>query len=601
MKIKYFAVIIFAFCLSNVFAQTVGLEASVSKRTIAMGEPFEISFTANGNIEKFNPPGFSDFRVVGGPNQSSSMTSINGKTTVSIALSYDLIAVREGEYTIGTASATIDGKSYQSKPIKINVVKGNSASQSSGNNRAAAPDNLTTGNNSDIAQHLFIKAVANKTSVYQGEQITVTYKLYTNVSIVDIALDKLPDFNGFWSQEIKNDNQNIPWTQETINGTIYHVTDIKQIILFPERSGKLALDPLGMTFLIRQVVPSNDPIEQIFGGSYKDVKYKIKSTPVTIHVKSLPENGKPDSFQGAVGNFSIDAAIDHSELKANEALNYTLKVSGTGNLKLFRSPKLTFPPAIEAYDPKVSDNIQESLNGVSGSRTYTYLLIPRHEGRHTIAPFEFSYFNPATQKYVTLTTKGYTLAVAKGDPASNVTTFSSRDQQEVKLLDKDVRYIKDTDEFKLSDNTFFGSVGFWVLLFLGPLLFIAAWFYRSWYRKQHKDLAKVKGRNANKVAAKHMANAHKQLQNGDKKLFYEAVYKGLYGYLSDKFTIAAADLNKENIAEQLRLRGKSDSLIDQLIETLDLCEMARYAPVVGTSEQEVYEKAKHIIQAVEKA
>jgi len=599
MKLKYFVLLIFTLCLNKVFAQG-GLEVSVSKNTVGVGEPFEISFTAKGNIEQFDPPSFSDFRVVGGPNQSSSMTSINGNTTVSIALSYDLTGVKEGVYTIGAANATIDGKSYRSKPIKIKVVKGNTASQNNGNN-GAEPDNLTTGNASDIAKHLFIKAVANKTSVYQGEQITVTYKLYTNVSIVDIALDKLPDFNGFWSQEIKNDNQRIPWTQETVNGTTYHVTDIKQIILFPERWGKLTLDPLGMTFLVRQVVPSNDPIEQFFGGSYKDVKYKIKSTPVTINVKMLPENGKPASFQGAVGNFSVEASADHLDLKANDALNYTLKISGTGNLKLLQSPKVKFAPAIEAYDPKVSDQITESLNGVSGSRTYTYLLIPRHEGNYDLTPFEFSYFNPATQKYVTLKTKDYHLTVAKGDPTSNVTAFSSSDQQEVKLLDKDIRYIKDADELTWSAHTFFGSIWFWLLLLLGPLLFMVAWFYRNWYREQNKDLAKVKGRNANKVAAKHMASAHKQLQNGNKKLFYEAVYRGLYGYLSDKFNIAAADLNKENIVDQLRLREKDGALINQLIETLDLCEMARYAPIVGISEQEVYEKSKHIIHAIEKA
>jgi len=598
MKLKYFALLIFTLYLNKVFAQG-GLDASVSKRTIAIGEPFEISFTAKGNIEQFDPPSFSDFRVVGGPNQSSSMTSINGNTTVSIALSYNLVGVKEGTYTIGAARATIDGKSYRSKPIKIQIAKGNSTSHQG--SKGAEPDNLTTGNASDMAKHLFIKAVANKTSVYQGEQITVTYKLYTNVSIVDIAMDKLPDFNGFWSQEVKNDNERIPWTQETINGTTYHVTDIKQIILFPERWGKLTLDPLGMTFLIRQVVPSNDPIEQFFGGSYKDVKYKIKSTPVTIDVKALPENGKPASFQGAVGHFSVEASADHLDLKANEALNYSLKISGTGNIKLLRSPKVKFDPAIEAYDPKVSDQITASLNGVSGSRSYTYLLIPRHEGSYDITPFEFSYFNPATQKYVTLTTKGYHLTVAKGDPTSNVTAFSSSDQQEVKLLDKDIRYIKDTTDLTWSTHTFFGSVWFWLLLLLGPLLFIAAWLYRNWYREHTKDVVRIKGRNANKVAAKHMASANKQLQNGDKKLFYEAVYRGLYGYLSDKFNIAAADLNKDNIADQLRLRGKDEAVINQLIETLDLCEMARYAPVVGTSEQEVYEKSKHIIHAIENA
>ena len=607
MKMKHYILSVLLLWTSTLFAngikpgaQDVKVTATVSKSVVGTGEAFEISFSVNGNIESFNPPALNGFQVVGGPNQSSSYSSINGNTTASMSISYDLVGVKEGEYIIGPALVVVNGKQVKSNSVKIKVVKGKAVPQ--GNQRNAVPqgDKVAEGNSIDISKRLFLRAVANKTNVYIGEQFSVSYKLYTNIDLVDNALDKLPDFNGFWSQEIKNNSQNVQWEIETYNGEKYHVATLKQIILFPERFGKLTLDPLAMTFVVRQAAPSNDPIEQFFGGSYKDTKYKIKSTPITINVKPLPEAGKPEGFNGAVGNFSIGANLDKSSVKANEALNYTLKITGSGNLKLLKAPELTLPADIEKYDPKVNDDIKETMTGVSGSREYSYLLIPRHEGNYTIEPLKFSYFNPATGRYVSLTSGSFPVKVAKGDPGSNVTAYATGGQQDVKTLAKDIAYIKTGNPGLTKDGEgFYGSALYYMLLCTGPVLFLAAFGYRKWYRENNRDVIKVKGRNANKIAAKHLASAQKQLISGDKKAFYENVYRGLYGYLSDKLNISAADLNKENIGEQLKLRTVNESIIDQLTDTLDLCEMARYAPISGISEQEVFDKAKTIINDIE--
>lgn len=599
---RYYILALFLFWGNLLLANDpIKFTATVSKNPVAAGEQFEVNFSVNGNIEKFSPPDFRGFQVLGGPNQSSSLTSINGNTTMSMSLSYVLVAEKTGDYTIGAAVIQVNGKQLKSPPIRVKVVKGASVPQQSQPGVSGPDPRVSQGAaNVDISRRLFIRAVPNKSNVYQGEQLTVTYKLYTNIELVDNALDKLPDFNGFWSQEIKNNNPNVQWETEVLNGTRYSVATLKQIILFPERSGKLTLDPLGMTFLVRVPVPSNDPFEMMFGGSYKDLQRKVKSQPITINVKPLPETGKPEGFQGAVGNYSMEASVDRSVLKANESLNYAIKISGSGNLKLLKTPELTLAPDIEKYDPKVNDKITETISGVSGNREFTYLLIPRHEGNYTIAPFRFSYFNPFTQRYVTLNSKEFKLEVAKGAPGSNVTAYSGEQQQDVKLLAKDIRYIK-TDSPKLlkAGEEFTGSPLYYVLLGSGPVLFLFALGYRKWYRENNRDQVAVKSRNANKMANKHLSVANKQLQSGDRKLFYEAVYKGLYGYLSDKLNIAAAELNQENIGSQLKIRGVKDELIRQLSETIDLCEMARYAPVSGISEKEVFDKAKTIINEIE--
>lgn len=587
------------------FAQGGKFTASAGRTEVATGEQFQVDFTVEGNGTDFNPPDFDGFQVLSGPNMSQSMTSINGATTYTTGYSYILAAVKEGTFIIGPATINVNFRKLQSNPIKLKVIKGQPVQQQNPNTRQGQIDeanNAPSGKAEDIAKSLFIRAEVDKTRVYQGEQLTVNYKLYTRVAILGSQLDKAPDLNGFWNQDVMKNGQNVTWKEETYKGQRFNVATIKQTILFPEHAGELTIDPLALTLAVRiQQRGSGDIFEQVFGGGYKDLRYKISSPPVTIHSLPLPEAGKPVGYSGAVGTFNVESNIDKKELKANETLSYNLKITGTGNLSLINAPAISPPADFEKYDPKVTDNIQVGSGGVSGSRQYNYLLIPRHQGDFKLSPPGFSYFNPVTKRYVTLPAKTFDIKVNKGDPQANVTAFNSTaSQQDVKVLGKDIRYIKTTSPDMYKDGEgFYGSAGFYLLLLLAPLSFAGALLYRRWNDKQNSDLVKLKSRKANKIANKHMAFAAKQLSAGDKKAFYEAVARGLYGYLSDKLNIPVADLNKENITAQLKARALDGSTLNQLVDTMDLCEMARFAPVTGISEQQVFDKAKHTINEIE--
>ena len=597
MKIRYHILTLLLFCTGTLFAQNVKFTASVGKNEVGTGEQFQIDFSVNGNADGFTAPNFNGFQVLSGPNESTSMTSINGNTTVSTSLSYILMAEKEGEFTIGPATATVNGHRLSTNPIKIKVVKGRPVPQ---NNQAqSAPDNsVSRGNPTDLSQSLFIRAVVDKNNVYQGEQITLNYRLYTLVGIEQSQVDKLPDLTGFWNEDIKNQQQQVQFRIETYKGVRYNVADIKQTILFPEHAGDITIDPLGLTFLVRVPTQARDIMDQFF-GSFKEEKYKVKSAPVVIHVKPLPDAGKPDSFAGAVGDFKIEASIDKTEIMANDALNYKVKVTGSGNIKLLKALNTNFPADFEKYDPKITDTITDSESGVSGSRVYNYLLIPRHQGDYTIDPLKFSYFNPATNRYTSLTSKSFHIKVAKGANESNVTAFTA-DKQDIKVLGKDIRYIKISDDgLTIPGNRLFGSTWYYILLLIGPVTAYAAYTYRNWLIKTNSDLVKVKSRRAGKIAAKHLANARAQLLANNTQAFYEEVFKGLYGYLSDKLNIAYANLDRETIASVLKARSLSEQLINRLLDTIDLCEMARYAPVTHISKQEVFEKAKRIINDIE--
>lgn len=585
------------------FAQ-VKFTATASSSQVGTGEQFEVDFTVQGNGDNFNPPDFSNFQVLSGPNMSQSMTSVNGSTTYTTGYSYILSATKEGTFIIGPASINVNMRGLKSNPLTIKVVKGQPVQQQAQQAQAQQQQvtGATVGNSQSIAKSLFIRAEVDKTRVYQGEQLTVNYKLYTRVAILGSGLDKAPDLNGFWNQDVMKNGQAVQWKVEDYKGQRFNVATIKQTILFPEHAGDLTIDPISLTLSVRLQQPgSGDIFDQVFGGGgFKDINYKVSSPPVIIHAMPLPEAGKPADFSGAVGSFSVESNVDKKELKANETFNYNLKITGTGNLALINAPNINPPADFEKYDPKTTDNIAVNPGGVSGSREFTYLLIPRHQGDFTLNPPGFSYFNPATRRYATLPAKSFAIKVNKGDPQANPTAYNMNSQQDIKMLGKDIRYIKtESPDLYKDGEGFYGSASFYLLMLLGPLGFAGALLYRRWDDKQNSDLVKLKSRKANKVAAKHLANAAKQLSAGNKKEFYEAVARGLYGYLSDKLNIPVADLNKENITYQLKARALDEGTIKELDDTIDLCEMARFAPVTGISQQQVFDKAKNTINEIE--
>jgi hypothetical protein len=592
MKARYYILTLILFWAGQLFAQDAKFTATVSKTTVGTGEQFELTFSLSGDGGNFVAPDLGMFQLLSGPNVSNSMEFFNGKATSSSTISYILAPIREGATTIGAASVIVNGRKLSSNPIHLTIVKGKPVSRRSQN-----PD--ADGNTKDLSKSLFLRAIIDKDNVYQGQQITVTYRIYTRVDILQSQVNKFPDLTGFWNEEIKP-TQPAQFRVENYKGITYNVADVKQIILFPEHAGNITIDPFEMTFLTRVQQSPRNFMDQFFGGNAQEVNYKAKSLPVTVHVKPLPTTGKPDSFAGAVGSFNIEASIDKSRLKANESLNYKVKVTGAGNIKLLKNLNTVFPADFEKYDPKIQDTVNERVSGVSGSRIYNYLLIPRHHGDFTIDPIKFSYFNPHTGRYVSLTTPSFPIKVDKGLNETSVTALTDADKQDISIQNKDIRYIKTSGaELNKDGEQFYGSFTYYLLLLLGPVLCVAALIYRNQVRKNNSDLAMVKSRRAGKVAAKHLAIAQKELQAQNTSGFYEAVFKGMYGYLSDKLNINYADLDRATIAAALKAKSVNEGLVSQLLDTLDLCEMARYAPVTHISAQEVFDKAKGIINAIE--
>lgn len=596
---KGFYIILFLLVRSAaLFAADVKLVATVNKIQVGVGEQFEVDFTINGSGSHFIAPDFSAFQIISGPSVSFGDDGGSPKTT----WAYTLSATKEGTFTITAAAIVVNGHTLLSNQLKIKVqgqAPPQAAQQTQTPQAAQHPPDVDV-NSNDPSKSVFIRADVSKTTVYTGQQIIVRYKLYTRMDIAGGQPDKAPDLNGFWSQDIINKNRTAAnWTSETYKGLRYSVVVIKQTAIFPQHPGDLTIDPLVMTFMVRKRFEKrvfNNPF-----GNYEDVKYQTKSAPVTIHAMPLPTEGKPADFSGAVGNYSVYTDVDKKQLKANETINYTFEVRGSGNLNLINPPKITPPADFEKYDPKTTDRITTDSTGESGSRQFNYLLIPRHQGDYTLDLSRFSYFDPIAKRYVTVPTSTFNIKVGKGDVQVNVPVFNSADQQDIKMLGNDIRYIKLAAIALRKDQVeFYGTPMYYILLLLGPFGFASAIAYRRWRTNYNSDIVLVKSRKAARIASQRLAAAGRELKAGNKEAFYEEIARGLYGYLSDKLNIPVADLNKENITERLKARSVGEQVIAELNDTLGRCEMARFAPDVTLSQQQIFEKAKNVIHEIEK-
>ena len=598
-------VILFFILISTVigaWADNITFTANAPE-VVVSGDQFRLSYTINSQkVRDFRAPSIKEFEVLMGPSRStqSSTQIINGNvtSTSTITFTYILMAGKEGTYTIPGATIVADGNNYTSNSVEIKVLPPDqSAGAGSGNSRNSSRNQANSGKITD--KELFMMATASKTNVYEQEAILLTYKVYTQVNLTELRGD-IPDLKGFHTQEVELPNQKT-WTLEHYNGRNYNTTIWRQLVLFPQQTGKIEIPSVTFGGTVSQMVASADPFDAFFnGGNYVNITKNLVTPKLTINVKELPA-GKPANFSGGVGEFTLSSTISTQELKTNDAVTIKLVISGPGNMKLINTPEVGFPQDFEIYDPKVDNKFNLTRNGLAGNKVIEYLAIPRHAGTYTIPPIEFSYFDLKSQSYKTLKTDAYTLNVAKGEGNSDQVVANFTSKEDLKVLGQDIRYIKTGDtRLTQKDDYFYGSTSYWLWYIVPLALFIA---FMVIYRKQameNANVAKVRTKKANKVATKRMKNAGKLLAEKKSEAFYDEVLKALWGYISDKLSIPLSQLSKDNIEEELQKHQVADELIKEFINNLNDCEFARYAP--GNQDEKmdkIYSSAIDVISKME--
>ena len=596
----------------NVFAD-VQIRLSAPS-AVEVGDKFRVQFTVNSQGgSNFTPPDFNGFEVIYGPSTSSqsSVQMINGKITQSSSITYTYVvrASQAGTFTINPASITVDGKIVKSNSASVRVL---SVGQQGGNTNAQQQqgrgNTQTQGSQQQSSQSsssgvsssdLFMTATASRTTVHEQEAILLTYKIYTTVNLTQLD-GKLPTLDGFQIQEIPLP-RNKEFQLEQYNGRNYRSVIWSQYVLFPQKNGDLVIPSITYEGVVVTPRRNIDPFDAFFNGisGMQETKRKITTPKLTIRVLPLPT--KPDNFSGAVGKFSVSSSISTHEVNANDAVTLKLEVKGTGNMKLIKTPDIAFPKDFETYDAKINDNFSLTRSGLTGTKEFEYLVVPRHAGEYTIPAAELVYFDTDSKTYKTLMTEPYTIKVNKGSGSGVQTADYSSSQQDVKELNQDIRHIKQGDvTLRENDEPLWASSFYWLYYLIPILLFVSALVIGNKRIAANNDKARVRGRKANKMALRRMKTAKKLLDERKQNEFYDEVLRAMLGYVADKLNIPQERLNKDNIQSELSVNNVSQEHIDVFLKTMSDCEFARYAPGDANANMEnVYNSAIATISQME--
>ena len=580
-------ILLLTFFISGLLsAQEVSFDAKVSKKQLGINERLRVDFTMNTDGDNFEPPSFENFTVVGGPSQSINNSWINGVRSFSKSYSYFLAPKKRGEFTIGQATIEIDGKTYKTLPVKITVT--------------AAIDKPKEPNDPNYiaSEKIHLVAEISNGNPYLNEAITVVYKLYVaqNTGVRNWREIDSPRYNDFWSQNI--DVKGIDIKQGAYNGEDYRYVVLRKTVLYPQKTGKLTIEPLSLDITVE--VPSNR--RDVFGRSFMStVNRTVASRNRVINVKPLPENGKPENFSGAVGSFDFKVTTNKESLKATEALELKVSVSGKGNLKLFRLPKPTLPSALEVYEPEHSEKVNTRTSGMQGTISDSYTVVPNFQGSYPIPNVSFSYFDLKTKQYKTLTSERLIIEVNEG-PQSTGSTNNTPGVLTENIIPANLNSFssfKTSTKFQpIISEPFFNSNLFWFLL-LGPFLLIPFIMFVVKRRTTRAlDVTGNKIRKTNRLARKYLSNAKKSL--GQKEQFYNALERALHNYLKSKLRLETSEFNKEKIEELLGNKNINSATLEGFISLLTSCELARYTPLSTVDMQNDYKKAAGVINDLDK-
>jgi hypothetical protein len=564
---------------------SVTFEVALSKERLGVNERLRADFVMNRDGDNFRPPSFDGFRVLMGPSQSISSSWINGVRSYSKTYSYVLQPLSRGELTIGQASIEIDGNTYKTPPKKVTITDA-----VSNPNGAPSLDQIA-----DESLHLV--AEVSKADPYLNEPVTVVYKLFVSPSVNVSNFRPLdnPKYNNFWSQDIPLTRYQVE--EGLFEGKPYRSVILKRVVLYPQKSGALEIEPLALD------VSLEVPTEKVdfFGNRiYGSTNKVVSAGERTIQVRPLPEAGKPEGFNGAVGEFTFEVTTTKNVLNASESLQARVTVAGKGNLKLFQLPRLTLPSSLEVYDPEFTESVRTTLSGMQGSVTEEYTIVPSFQGKYPIPSLSFSYFNPKTGQYEVLRSGEITLNVEEG-PVAAATPAGSGEEQPRQAVQggKQFYFLKLRPGLQARQwAPFFGTRGHLAWLF-GPLLLIPLFLLlRKKQKEREADFEGMRIKKANRLARRYLSRAKKAL--GDKEAFYVALEKALHNYLKAKLAIETSEFTKDKIHTLLSEKKVKEQAISGFVSLLENCERARYSPFSQVQMEQDYQKAGEVITALDK-
>ena len=565
----------------------VTFEAKVSKRRLGLNERLRVDFEMNENGDNFNPPSFSNFQVVSGPQQAVSRSWVNGVQSFSKTYTYFLTPKIKGKVTIGQAIVTIGGEIYKTTPVEIEVT--NSVKKPNDPNNV---DNIVEGN-------IHLVAEVSKSTPYLNEGITVIYKLYFRnpISVSDVSELESPSYGDFWSHLIKIGRAEINM-RGSYKGESYNEVIWRKAVLYPQKTGKLVLEPLTLNLSLS--IPSNR--RDLFGRRIMTQTQKTITTgEKVIVVKDLPQNNKPKNFSGAVGQFDFDVILNKDLLKASESFQAKIKVKGKGNLKLFNLPAINVPNTLEVYEPEHDEKVKITISGMQGTIEDNYTIVPQFQGKYPIPSIQFSYFDPKSKSYKILKSQDLIVDVFEGPTTVNTNRNykSIAPKTSIPAVDNAFRYIKLETKFESIDKkSFWRSQLFWTLVIIPVFILSISFLLKRVFYGRNEDVTKKKQRRAEQLTKKYLSSAKKHFD--DQAQFYEVLERALHNYLKAKLKIETTELSKSKIKNLLHQNSVDKKTALEYVEVIESCERARYSPESLVNMKDDFKNASSLIGKIDR-
>ncbi|MGQ9701614.1 MAG: BatD family protein [bacterium] len=568
------------------FSGELNFSATVDRTTVGLGETFTLNVTVSGenigNVPNPKLPDMPDFNILGrSSSQSTSISFINGKMSQQMTINfiYTISPKKIGKFTIAPCKIDYQGKTYETQPIEIEVIKGTTQAPPASppsQPRVSTPD---AGDN-----NIFILAIPSRTQALCGEQINVSFYLYTRYSIGNLEFAKLPGFSGFWAEVTKEVRQ-LRFQTKEFNGKTYNVALLRTYAIFPLTNGTLKIDPIELN--VEVIQPPRDFFD--FFGSSRIVK--IESKPISINVSPLPEENKPENFCGGVGKFRVSASLDRDSILGGAPINLILKISGTGNIRLIEKPKIGNVPNLKILEPEVKDNIQVSGDYIQGTKEFRFPVIAQVDGEHVIPEIKIAYYDPQKKVYETITTPKLKF-IAMGTTAVS----TAPEEGGLKILGSDIQYIKpDAQRFVM--QTWFTPRWIFALYIFSILIIFGAFFYQRHQARLLIDYAYARRRRAGNLFQKRIKQLEALLKKDNPKDFYTGLVQAIMNYLGDRYNLSVGTLTKEQLKQELANKGVAKDLLEQLFQIIEYCENAGYAPTLAKSGEpmEIFKNAKRLM------
>lgn len=578
----------------EVYAQNIKVEASVNDNTVGTEEVLQYTIQIQGaslnDVTTPQPPETEGLALLQSiPSTQRNISFVNGRMEQSIGYTWSFRPVRQGNARIQAASLSIKGKTYQTTPIRIQVVPQAQRPQRRAQQRYQSPfssspfrrpsrNNNTTAEPSPTVSErdVFIRVIPSAREAFQNEQVTIEYQLFfrDGIQLRQSRLADSWDAEGFWREELDVETRPIP--RSTVqNGLRYNMITLKKAAIFPTHAGELTVDPLRIE--AEALVPrrSSDPFEQFFSLRNRYQPVELSSAAVRVKSKPLPTNA-PATFTGSVGAFDVSAEVDRNEIEVGESIQVKLTVTGTGNLATLEAPPFAPPGIFEQYEPDVSTSVSRGGNRIRGSKTFTYLLVARSNGTFDIPPFEFTYLEPSSGRFLTKRTEVLPITVTGTAPTTIAATATGSGFP----VDDIAGVLTSTASWTRLAQTPLHQRTWPYLALLFPLLTLAGVYtYRQYANRLATDVKFARSRRAHPVAKKHLKQAEALREQNRPGEFYAEVERAVMSFVGNRLNIAETGMTRTQLDSLLIQAGIVEDLRDELRTLLDECDQARFAPV----------------------